>query len=59
MPNTGGAAMVLVMGFGTFLHAVFSGSAAIALENMALRHQLLVLQRSAGRPRLAQRDRIF
>jgi len=26
---------------------------------MALRHQLLVLQRSAGRPRLAQRDRIF
>jgi hypothetical protein len=29
------AAMVLVMGFGTFLRAVFSGSAAIALENMA------------------------
>ena len=51
--------MVLVMGLGTFLRAVFSGSAAIALENMALRHQLLVLQRSAGRPRLAQGDRIF
>jgi hypothetical protein len=28
--------MVLVMGFGTFLRAVFPGSAAIALENMAL-----------------------
>jgi hypothetical protein len=26
---------------------------------LALRQQLLVLQRSAGRPRLAQRDRIF
>jgi putative transposase len=51
--------MVLVMGLGTFLRAVFSGSAAIALENMALRQQLLVLQRSAGRPRLAQGDRIF
>jgi putative transposase len=51
--------MVLVMGLRTFLRAVFSGSAAIALENMALRHQLLVLQRSAGRPRLSQGDRIF
>jgi hypothetical protein len=54
-----GAAMVFVMGLGTFLRAVLSGSAGIALENMALRHQLLVLQRSAGRPRLARRDRIF
>ena len=35
------------------------GSAAIALENLALRHQLLVLQRSAGRPRLARWDRVF
>jgi hypothetical protein len=37
--------MILVMGFWTFLRAVFFGSAAIALENVALRHQLLVLQR--------------
>jgi putative transposase len=51
--------MVFVMGLGTFLRALFSGSAGIALENMALGHQLLVLQRSAGRPRLAQGDRIF
>jgi hypothetical protein len=51
--------MMLVLGFWTFLRAVFFGSAAIALENVALRHQLLVLQRSAGRPRLARWDRIL
>jgi hypothetical protein len=45
--------MVLVLGFWTFRRAVFFGSAAVALENVALRHQLLVLQRSVGRPRLA------
>jgi hypothetical protein len=54
-----GAAMVLVLGFWTFLRAVFFGSAAVALENVALRHQLLVLQRSVGRPRLARWDRVF
>ena len=47
------------MGFWTFLRAVFFGSAAIALENVALRHQLLILQRSVGRPRLARWDRVF
>ncbi len=51
--------MILVMGFWTFLRALFIGSAAIALENLALRHQLLVLQRSVGRPRLARWDRIL
>jgi putative transposase len=51
--------MMLVMGFWTFLRAVFFGSAAIALENVALRHQLLILQRSVGRPRLARWDRVF
>ena len=54
-----GAAMVLVLGFWTFLRAVFFGSAAVALENLALRHQLLVLQRSVDRPRLARWDRVF
>jgi hypothetical protein len=38
------------MGFWTFLRAVLFGSSAIALENLALRHQLLVLQRSVVRP---------
>src|SRR4029453_2511702 len=51
--------MLVVMGFWTFLRAVFFGSAAVALENVALRHQLLVLQRSVDRPRLARWDRIF
>jgi putative transposase len=51
--------MMLVMGFWTFLRAMFFGSAAITLENVALRHQLLVLQRSVGRPRLSRWDRVF
>ena len=51
--------MMLVMGFWTFLRVVFFGSAAIALENVALRHQLLILQRSGRRPRLSRWDRIL
>jgi hypothetical protein len=35
------------------------GSAAIALENLALRHQLAILQRSVHRPRLLRWDRIL
>jgi putative transposase len=38
---------------------VLSGSVAIALENVALRHQLAVLQRSHHRPRLSRWDRIL
>src|SRR5215831_10146133 len=51
--------MLFVIGFGTFLRAVLTGSAAIALENLALRHQLVVLQRSVRRPRLSRGDRIL
>ena len=51
--------MIYVIGLWTFLRAVLFGSAAVAIENLALRHQLLVLQRSVGRPRLARWDRIF
>jgi putative transposase len=51
--------MILVIGLWTFCRAVLFGSAAIAVENLALRHQLLVLQRSVVRPRLSRRDRVF
>jgi putative transposase len=51
--------MIFVTGLWTFLRAVLVGPAAIALENLALRHQLLVLQRSVARPRLSRWDRVF
>src|SRR5215470_7365959 len=51
--------MLLVVGVWTFLRALLFGSAAIALENLALRHQLRVLQRSVRRPRLARWDRVL
>jgi hypothetical protein len=51
--------LVLVIGLWTFLRALLFGSAAIALENVALRHQLAVLQRSVNRPRLARWDRVL
>ena len=33
--------------------------AQLTLENIALRHQLAVYKRSAGRPNISDRDRIF
>jgi hypothetical protein len=51
--------ILLILGPWTFLRAVSTGAAAVTLENLALRHQLLVLQRSVGRPRLAWWDRIL
>src|SRR5436190_5080303 len=51
--------MILGIGLWTFLRALFTGAASVALQNLALRHQLLVLQRSVGRPRLARWDRTF
>jgi transposase InsO family protein len=51
--------MLFVIGLWTFLRAWLLGSAALALENLAFRHQLLVLQRSVSRPRLSRWDRIF
>ncbi len=37
----------------------FRSRASLAAENLALRHQLGVLARTARRPRLRRRDRIF
>ncbi len=51
--------MIVAIALWTFLRALVSGSAAIALENLALRHQLAVLRRSVRRPRLLWRDRIL
>ena len=51
--------ILLATALWTFLRALSTGAAGVALENLALRHQLLVLQRSVGRPRLSRWDRIF
>src|SRR5262245_10363172 len=39
--------MIVVLGVWAFLRALLVNSAAVSLENMALRHQLSVLQRSS------------
>jgi putative transposase len=54
-----GTVMILMLGAWTFLRALLGSSAAVSLENVALRHQLAVLQRSVRHPRLRRRDRIF
>ena len=50
-----GVFMAMVAGHRTEIGARFF----LALENMALRQQLAVLERSGKRPRLRQRDRVF
>ena len=42
-----------------FLVLLFSGHKQVALENIALRHQLSVYIREKKRPRLRDRDRLF
>jgi hypothetical protein len=49
--------MIPLFALSTFLRALLFGSTAIALENVALRHQLAVLQRSVRRPRPSRWDR--
>ncbi len=39
--------------------ASFRARRDLALENLALRHQLAVLQRSTKRPRISRTDRAF
>ena len=42
-----------------FVRAILRRRATLALENLALRQQLAVLQRSVKRPRLRSSDRMF
>jgi len=42
-----------------FLRALMLGRTGLAAENLALRHQLAVLERSVKRPQLRKRDRIL
>jgi hypothetical protein len=51
--------MGIVTGVVLFVRAMLVGRATIAAENLALRHQLGILQRRVKRPRLRQRDRLF
>jgi hypothetical protein len=51
--------MILVLGVWTYLRALLGRSTAVTLENVALRHQLDVPQRSTPRFRLRRRDRLL
>ena len=42
-----------------FLRLLLQSRAALVAENLALRQQVVVLQRSVKRPKLHRRDRIF
>ena len=43
----------------SFLRGFFTSRAALAAENVLLRQQLLVLQRSVPRPKLRRADRVL
>jgi len=51
--------MLFAIGRWTMFRVFFGASATVAFVNIALRHQLMVLQRSVSRPRLRRRDRIL
>ena len=48
--------MIPVLGVWTYLRALLGRATAVTLENVALRHQVVILQRSVPRPRLRRRD---
>lgn len=51
--------MELLKALVAVLRAFLASRSALALENLALRHQLMVFERTAKRPRLRKRDRLF
>ncbi len=48
-----------ITAFWLVLRAAVASRATLVAENLALHHQLVVLQRSVKRPRLRPRDRLF
>jgi hypothetical protein len=52
-----GGLMTLGIGLWTFLRALFTDAAAVALENVALRHQLAVLRTTVPSPEMCSRQR--
>jgi putative transposase len=55
----GGARTGIIQTVLAFLRALMAGRTELAAENVALRHQLAVLQRSVKRPKLRKRDPVF
>ena len=51
--------MELLKALVAVLRVFLASRSALALENLALRHQRMVLERTAKRPRLRKRDRLF
>ncbi len=51
--------MLLLRVIWTVVRALVSKKADLVAENLALRHQLIVLAKKTKRPRLHQRDRVF
>src|SRR6266487_440141 len=51
--------MVVFSAFYQLLRSLLLPRLALVTENLALRHQLVVLHRSTNRPRLRHRDRLF
>src|SRR4029453_8485413 len=51
--------MIVVLGVWAFVRALLGNPASVSMENVALRHQLAILQRSVPRPPLRRRDRLL
>src|SRR5262245_39373656 len=51
--------MALLLHLLRFLPLLFTGHRQLALENLALRHQLAVYRRTVTRPRLRRTDRLL
>src|SRR3989442_12067124 len=51
--------ILFVLGVWTFLRILCVDAANVSLENVALRQQLAVLQRSVPRPKVCRRDPLF